>query len=472
MTERPFQTVNRLRKAGQLEEAWQVGDEAIQKTPQDAYLKGAFFWVCYEYLKQVINPINERAKKNNGNYLPNHKEMERINCLLDWVIWLNIQPGGYEYPNLMIMFQKYLEYFPQLIKFVLLHQDALFDEKGKQPFVTENGESPSLMLKCARQVAKALMLNGQKWDLPFDDVLSFLDKTREQSKDTQQKIWLDYDEAKCLIMAGREQEARVFIIPVLKRKQSESWAWGALAATYRTEDVDAAIILFSQGLCHAHDEKFALRLLIGIAPLLVNKQLPNEASMCVKCAEKCYESNGWGIKSDLQTLLNQPWHDGSVNEKLLDAFLKKRAEKAMEYLVGPTRSQSGIVVQIHDSGKGLNVYLSPNETVAIPMRFFRGGKKPKIGSHVKVIYPAIDTNIDAIAAELTAPTAILGMESFVGTLKVTEKGFGFVGDTFVPAFLVKEGMNGQEVEGIRYQQLDKKKGKLGWCAMNINFVKL
>jgi len=90
MDEQPFRTINTLRKAGKLQEAWDFGCPAVQENPNDAYLKGAFFWVCYDYLKQVQGPIKERAQQNNGNFNPNTNELERIDFLLNWVIWLNI----------------------------------------------------------------------------------------------------------------------------------------------------------------------------------------------------------------------------------------------------------------------------------------------------------------------------------------------------------------------------------------------
>jgi len=51
-TEQPFRTVTNLRKAGNLQEAWSVGFAALEQSPQDTYLNGSLFWVCYDYIKQ------------------------------------------------------------------------------------------------------------------------------------------------------------------------------------------------------------------------------------------------------------------------------------------------------------------------------------------------------------------------------------------------------------------------------------
>ena len=61
---KPFRKINSLRKAGKLQDAWNFGCPAVKESPNDAYLKGAFFWVCYDYLKQVQAKIKERAQQN------------------------------------------------------------------------------------------------------------------------------------------------------------------------------------------------------------------------------------------------------------------------------------------------------------------------------------------------------------------------------------------------------------------------
>ncbi len=53
MPESPAQAVTRLRKAGELKDAWDMAEDAIRKTPDDLYLKQAVFWVCYAFLKNI-----------------------------------------------------------------------------------------------------------------------------------------------------------------------------------------------------------------------------------------------------------------------------------------------------------------------------------------------------------------------------------------------------------------------------------
>ena len=72
-----------------------------------------------------------------------------------------------------------------------------------------------------------------------------------------------------------------------------------------------------------------------------------------------------------------------------------------------------------------------------------------------------------MAAELAPACNLSGVETVQEELRVTDKGFGFAGDIFVPPSLIKEGMDKQLVEIVKYKKFDKKKGRLGWCALSM-----
>lgn len=467
--ERLHQKLTRLRKSGKPDEAWTIGVEEVQKNPQDNYLKGAFFWVCYDCLKIIQNPIIERGKSNK-NFYPQQHEAEKIGLYLDWIIWLDLPVGGFEYPRLLFLFRQNTEYFPQIINLVLKLQLDLFDDEAKEPFKTEKGEVPSLILTYARKLAQYWIGNKQRTQAELEMILSFMDAVRSSCKDTQHKIWLDYDQAKCFVLANQYDKARKLVIPILKKKQREAWAWGALAATYRTNDEQAAICLFSQAINCAHEDSFALPALKSLALLLSSKGLNREASMCVKRSIACYESNGWKIKEKLQTLTMQPWYDINVDIKQLPSYLKESSVNASQYLHGETVSKTGLVVALHQSGKGCNVYFGPNNISPTPL-FLVKGKKPKVGDFLQLVVPANNENGDVISAVICEPVTLNGVGTIQGELRVTDKGFGFVDDIFIHASLITGFVKNEFVDVVYYSDLDRKKGKLGKKAATITLAK-
>jgi len=468
MDEQPFRKINRLRKAGKLQDAWDFGCPAVQESPNDVYLKGAFFWVCYDYLKQVQAPIKERAQQNGGNFNPDLHELERINFLLDWVIWLNIPLGGFEHRSLLLLFQKNLECIPKLVMFLVQFGASLFEDEDKIPYQGEKGESPSLILKFARKVAKAWMENDEVRQIEIDQLVILLDQARNEGQDIKNMIWLDYDEAKCLIMAGRFEQARQFILPVLRKKQTESWAWGALAATYREENPDTAIVLFCKGLSHARDEKFSLPLLKGLAPLLAGSGHAAEASMCVRRAVNCYEDNGWKIKANLEKLTSQSWFDNEVNHSDLAGFVESTSQSAMDLLHGPSEQCVAIISNVHQSGKGFHAYRDHKRSYSVRLGLYKTKEQPKAGCYVQLTLSAEDGAV--IAASPCGAVAVNDVGVEQGQIKVSEKGFGFVNGVFVPPHLIDAGINEEQVNIVKILDFDKTKNKPSWKAITLKLV--
>jgi len=464
--EQPFRTVTNFRKAGNLQEAWNVGFAALEQSPQDAYLKGALFWVCYEYIKQQQEGITKRAGAS-GNFRPSNFEFEQMENLLQTVMKLEIQTGGLEYKMLLVQFKKNLEWFPTLVNCVLNHQSALFDDEAKQPYQVEKGEVPSLMLSTARQVASAWLRSREYWQLDFNQVMAFVNTTRQQVSDTKHLIWLDYDQAKCLVVAGQYEQSRALILPILRKKQSESWAWGALAATYRKQDPELAVKFFAKGITSAHEATFSLRLLQGIIPLLISKQQQPEASMCLKKAVTVYEDNGWKIKPELEHLSKQPWYDRGVDESLLDAYLKSISSDALDHLHGPTQKMTAIIENIHKSGKGFHAFVNKSTSLSVRMGLYKSKVKPCVGDYVELSVASEDGEQMVISSAPCAHAEVPDVSFIEGPLIIAPKGFGFVEGTFVPPFIIADIAPDTLVSAQQVMSWDKTKARYSWKAIKL-----
>jgi hypothetical protein len=468
MSEQPFRTVTNLRKAGNLQEAWNVGFSALEHSPTDAYLKGSLFWVCYEYVKQHQEKSLKKGASS-GNYHPSDFEFEQIEGLLQTIINFQIPTGGLEYKMLLVQFKKNLEWFPTLIHFVLTHQEALFDDESKIPFQAEKGEIPSLMLTTARQIASAWLRVGEYWQLDFNQVMTFIDLTRNQVKDTKHMIWLDYDQAKCLIVAGQYETARSLILPIIKKKQSESWAFGALAATYQKQEPEVALQLFAKGITSAHDVTFSLKLLKGIIPLLLANKQEAEASMCLKKCIGAYKSNGWKVKPELEQLTNQVWYNPEVNENKLDNYLKSISSNVLDLLHGQTKKVIALVENIHKSGKGFHAFIDKSQSVSVRMGIHKSKTKPNVGDYIELTVSdeEEDEEPTVIASIACDKRTMPDVSTIEGKLRIAPKGFGFVEDTFVPPFVVGNIVNETHVIAERVKTWDKMKSRYSWKAIKL-----
>ncbi|MFK0574110.1 hypothetical protein [Endozoicomonas sp.] len=138
---------------------------------------------------------------------------------------------------------------------------------------------------------------------------------------------------------------------------------------------------------------------------------------------------------------------------------------------GPARKACGLVTNLHKSGKGLHLYLADNESISVPLRMIKDKVTPKVGDYLAISIAGDGDEKMVLSAEVTAVQALRGVESIQDELRVTDKGFGFVGETFIPPTLIREGMDRQMVEVLRYKDFDKKKGKIGWRALSLDVCK-
>lgn len=461
--------ITELRKAGMLSEAWELGCPAVQEYPNNMYIKGAFFWLCYDYIKLVQTDIKTRSNQNNPSRQPSHSDLKRINFYLDWIIWLNIPQGGLEYRLLLISCQRNLEHIPKLVQILMPINLGLFESEDKKPFINDKGESPSLMLKFCRAVAKAWIHHEQIRQISIDDICALLSRTRAETSDEKNLIWLDNDEAKCLIIAKRWEQATQCTLRVLRKKQTEFWAWSSLAIIYRDQDggqnKDAAISLFAKALSCAKEEQFAGKVLKNLAPLLAAQDLHSEASVCIKRAAKLCQDNNWPIRADLEQLLNQPWYMPDVNNDVLNKFIKSRSDAALEYLFGEREKHFAVVQSIHKSNKGFDVYLNKEKSLPVRLGLYKVKTLPKIGDFVRMYLSSEDGSI--ISAEPCTQQQMDDVGYEKGVLRAKEKGFGFVNDTYVPPWLIDEAMHGKEVYIMRIVSWNKKKERFSWTALSI-----
>ena len=469
MTRMLSQEITRLRKAGQLKEAWDIGCPAVQEDSDNIYLKSAFFWVCYAYLKELQSGITDRATQSN-NTAPTFAEIEKIYFYLDWIVWLNIRSGGPEYRALMLLFQKNLESIPRLVLLLARFSSHLFDKAqgDHQPYKGDKGESPSLIIKFARKVAKAWLEHDEVRQFKIDDLCNLFSYARNEALDTQHLIWLDYDEAKCLIFAGKFLQARNRALAVLRRKPTETWAWSALATTYRKDDPNTAIVLFSRAVSSVREESFALPALKNLALLLADQGFGLEASMCVKRAVNCYVHEGWKIRPDLEQLTRQPWYDSDADPTLLVPFLKMKSEGASDFLHGEVERYGAVIHYLHPSRKGFNVYYGKDKSIPIRIGLYRSKRPPKPGDYVQITLSKDDKT--AISVEPCDPLEIPDVSHQEGILSVKAAGFGFVEDTYVPQDLVSPDLDGVLVKVLRLLDFDKRKCRHGFKAITIKAV--
>ena len=224
---------------------------------------------------------------------------------------------------------------------------------------------------------------------------------------------------------------------------------------------------FARGIVSAHDVTFSLRLLQGMIPLLLANQQQAEASMCLKTAIAAYQVHGWKLKQELEQLSMQSWYDSGVNEKQLEPFLNSISHDALDYLHGPIKKVVVLVENIHKSGKGFQVFVNKSISLSVRIGVHKDKQKPQAGDYVELSVVSVDGNLEAVASSPAKPVDMEDVSYIEGKLKITQKGFGFVEDTFVSPVVIGNIKNESQVRAQRILSWDKSKSRYNWKAIKL-----
>lgn len=464
MSNEIFGEIRELKQQGNYVAAWETGYAVFQNDTHNTFLRTSLFWVCYAAIKAVQEPILNRQNK-----APNSDEADTVNAWISCIGSLKLEVPcdelDFRFFNLFKGCGQHYHTYIQMLSYLghrLLRPDDL------KPFKTERGEYPSLAVRLARQASKAWLQHHKEWDLNLEDILNLLRYADDRALD-RDKMWLKYDISKCLVSVNRFDEAREAALTLIKRKMSESWAWGALADTYTKEDPEAAITCYCKGIIEAFEPPFCIPMYFGLAQLFSLANNVDLASSSLSRLIEIYNANGWKLKPEHDALVQEPWFDASAIERTdFDAEIKARAKNALQYATGKLVVESGIVDSHHRSGKGCSIYIDVGRKVSARKGVFSNKELPSVGTWVELKVASDGEKPDVIEARKIEQKKNDKVQTIFGSLRLNPKGFGFVEDVFIAPHLLTGFEDNENIEAIKVWDIDPKKGKPSWRAIKVN----
>lgn len=459
-----FDVIREHKSREDFEGAWQAGYPTLEQDAGNTFLQTSLFWVIYAELKKLLEPFKTRDNKK-----PHPNEQRMIDRWASRILLLQL-----ELPNELIdfrlwnLFRDTGKYCDPISIFILKCGSSLFSQEDHKPFRTEEGESPSVVLRLARMVAANYLLKGLESPLPRGRVIALIKYAFEKAHDSSTgKIWLEYDKARIFVSAGDIARAREAYLSVLRKKRGESWAWFGLAKTYDNEP-EKAICLVSFGLTCAYDPKFSIRGLVRLAELLAQNGVHDYASKALIKLTKIYSENDWALKDSIVDLMSSGWFDASLDTSDLDAHIDELSVGANQYAMLKPTYFSGVVQSVHESGKGAKIYINRELQLSARKGVFENRKIAKPGRGVKILCDMGSESQDVVSVENIETIETPDIRSFKGILKMNDKGFGFVnGDIFISPGLVEGVQRDAEVAGVSVMSFDKIKNKYGWKAITL-----
>lgn len=332
----PNQQVTQLRKAGQLEEAYRLGAQALQQTPNDTWLQGAVAWVHYEYIKLAVEGM-ERAQASDRPLAS--QDVEQVHRFLQEYARLHLPRPDMAYSQIIRLLAKVGAQLPYYVPFLVWGGLAAFSEEDHEPFAVEKGAVPCLLTRTAREAMAWCVSHPEKLTEHAAFVLQLAENALNNPREDQgNRIWLYYDRADLHHKLGNIDAADADMRKTLRTKQRELWAWGRMGDIYSEQDPDLAIASYCQGLSLNPPPQFAVKVRLNLARLL-QQQGEQEAAIAEYLAvAEVYQREGWSFPEKLDAALQADWFDPSRALQDSLAFYKQRAPQAQGLLYEEVRN--------------------------------------------------------------------------------------------------------------------------------------
>jgi len=350
-------TVTELRKAGRLDEALTQGLAELSAKPNDVWAKRNLAWVYHEQLKLTasensfgfLQALAAIAKLGLGP----EEEMLYLNVI--WQVvkrlyalekasypiagWVKVQkneeekwtrsslPSGdsrfrhqteahqllaqvarlpYAIPSeahsALLKATLHLKEKACPLKLLLVYPllDALRPE-DYQSEEYEGRQQKPLAEVAFMALARELAAEASQFQSEIVAFLPQLEKTIARLPAAQ---WLPFFKAKLQLSSGEASAALPTLLPIVRQKSGEFWAWNLLSETLEATNPAAALAcLYRASICGS-EEKFLGKVRLKLAQQLVTTH-PGEARWQLEKMQAAYAAEGWPIKGEALMLAGQ-----------------------------------------------------------------------------------------------------------------------------------------------------------------------
>jgi len=334
-------------------------------------------------------------------------------------------------------------------------------------------------------LARELLADTSQHSVAIANFLPQLDVTIDQYPGYQ---WLPFFKAKLQLASGDTAAALPTLLPIVRHKSGEFWAWNLLAETLEATDSPAALACLYRASTCGSEEKFLGKLRLKLARLLADTY-PGEARYQLDKAQTTYAAEGWSLKGETLLLAMQlQAHPGAPAE----AARREWLALAEQTTYGDLPWQPVVLQSISEetSERQALARLLPAgnaRPVGVPLKKHRWLQKLPLGSPLQMrlepgaerprvvqLIARTDGQLWDIrsASRPEEPVVAAATREFNGVLRVQAAGFGFVEDIFVPLHLIdKSGWQpGQRLRGTAVSRFDQKKNRDGWVVKQADSI--
>lgn len=479
-------------KAGEIAEAYEIALLDWNAEPDNAWTQREVGWALYYFIKA---DVENKKKDAFYEHLDKLAELTLLDLNSDRLIYENVLWKIAEYvkgiqaddlASISELFNKIQDYrFAPSRPYSYLLQNCLkFEGWGQmvdfiewwnlynllpedyEQFQLENGRKVmSLAERVYIAYSKALIKLGDQ-----ERIAAFIPQLETLMETHPDMLYPGYFCGKLLIAqgAGRD-EALEKVVPFVRKKVNEFWAWQLMSDIYRDEPQKQLACLLRAVHCKTQ-ESFLGKIRIRLAELYINNQDLGRAKFHIDKVSTCYLQQGWKLPGQLQQWSWQNWLQATQPDGS-DPFDYKPITDQM--LFSELSECLAIVTYVDTKARrAALVYGMKQRTMA---KYGHWSLTPKEGIVLKVKYTPEGENLNIISVEQAqGPFKLPFVKIVTGTVdKKSNNPFAFLKtgaeDIFLsPSIVSKYNLMGKEVVTIAaVYDFNKKKNEWNWSCISI-----
>jgi len=483
-----------LRKEGKVSEAYDMAKSLIKDDPKDMWNVRALAWVLVDKFKQALSenkPVNSvydelqylSIPKDDSilneqigwvlcKYLfhlpPDQNSSHKINQILRYYAHLhNERPSKLHSAILNAVVALSEHYSDKILEFIKWWGLENFREEDFLGDTNEDGDKfPSLYVKTMRVVGKVGKTRVGLSPEMLEWLLSLLEDAIQRSPEEE---WLPYYHGQILITTGNILKAQEELLPVIRKRMRDFWAWD-LMADLCVEPEDKRACLCKAVTCETQDRTFLVNVYQKLADVFWVQGQSSEAAYSLAQALQIRKSKGWKLTAEV--LRKEKEYGVDSAENLLDnKIYRKYACGADALLIKDLPEVIGVISRINSVEKITNIIFGSDKkqfALAYHDSFPLAGQL-EVGQTV-VMRTCYDEKHERHRVLSFDSTTKEPNDSFYHIVKGKlrhdpQNPFAFVGeDIFVPPYLVKNHKleNGMMVSGAAIREWNDKKSDYVW----------
>lgn len=402
-----FQLINSLRKSGQLEEAYQRAQQALQNAPTDLSLRRAMGWVLYDLLKRLLGTVKE-DEEDGSEQTAAQVDLRRVHKYFAEYRQLGLPREDTLIHSLMLRLAAKAQRagwwgFIEFVQWWGLENLTEDDRKAGQ---SQDGRTlPSLeqsvLYALGRAAKEAEQLDTLRW------VSGVLTEAQARYRDD---VWIIRSLALLDARLGNDEQAHQRMLAVLRRKPREWWLWKEMGEMLERSNPEEAIMCYYRACELMRDKPKLVSVYQKLAQLLASRGRYEEAAWFVEQAYRHRAQQGWKIPLDLLQMRQTDWFQRHANAPQPQIQTEPFARQFLRGTSADTLQRTLAVIDHHNADKQITyLRITSSEGIAVPHREFPHLQGLPVGTVVEVAYAETNGRRVVVECQVASVQEIEGL---------------------------------------------------------------